>query len=106
MPMKRSQRDPREDCVEAQLPALSFDGLNLDRFDLHAEFLEPRDRAFDFFAFAMQRERNEADLVGDTGLADIGDDFEFLTEFPENRLRHEPRGKHEPEALFVVHFES
>lgn len=90
-------------AVARVLKLLPFDRLNLDGLDFHPEFFEPLDCAFDFVALAMQRERDEADLIRHAGLPDIRDDFEFLPEFPNDWLRYEPRGEHEPEALFVVH---
>lgn len=79
----------------------AFDGLDLDGFDFDTELFEPRDGLFDFVAFPFERERGEADLVGDAALPDVGDDGELLPEFPDDRTGDELGREHEPEALLV-----
>ena len=54
---------------------------------LHAEFSSHLMAGFDFGAFAVEFEANDADLIGDAGLADVGDDFEFLAELPDAPAR-------------------
>ena len=76
----------------------ALDGVDFDGFDLDALFFEPGDGFFDFVAFAFQFERDEADFLGDAGLADIGDELEVFAEFPEDRSGDEAGRKHEPEA--------
>jgi len=77
---------------------LSFDRVDLDRFHFHAKFLEPRDRAFDFVALPTKRQGDEPNFIRDAGLPDVGNDLEFLSEFPNDRPRDQSRGKHQPEA--------
>ena len=51
---------------------LTGNRTNLDGFDAHAAFLQPFDGGFDLGAFAIEFEADDADFIGDAGLADVG----------------------------------
>lgn len=66
---------------------LAFDRIDLDRFDFDAEFLEPSNRFFDLFAFAIEFDADYADFIIHARLADICDDWKFMTQL----MQHGPR---------------
>ena len=80
---------------------LARDGAYLDGFDLDSHFLKPRDGFFDFLACAIDFEGYQTDLIRHAGLPHIGDDFEVLSQLPENWARDETGGKHEPESSLL-----
>src|SRR5688572_2927038 len=81
--------------------ASAFDDVDFDGLDFDADFFEPLDGFFDVFAFAFEFETDDADFVGDAGLAHVGDDGEFLGELPDHRVGDELGRIHEPQAGFL-----
>lgn len=77
---------------------LALDGIDLDRFDFYAEFLKPSDACFDVVALTLEFERNYAYLVVDAGLADVGDDGEFVAQLVDDGARDELSWEKEPKA--------
>jgi hypothetical protein len=72
---------------------------DLDGFHVHFVFLQPFDGGVHLGARALQFEADDADLVGHAGLADIGDDLEFMADLPDERLLDELGRIHQPQAL-------
>src|SRR5882757_3318702 len=80
---------------------LALNHVDLDGFDAHADFFEPLDGGFDVGAFTIEFEADDADFIGDAGLADVGDDWKFMGELPEERFLDELRRIHQPQTRLL-----
>lgn len=76
----------------------TFNDVDLDGFDGDTDFLEPFNRLLDLGALALNFQADNADFVGDTGLADVGDEFEFVAQLPDDWRGNEARRVHQPKA--------
>jgi hypothetical protein len=83
---------------------LALDDVDFDGFDVHAIFFQPFNCCFHFVARAVQFQADNPDFVGDAGLADVGDDFELVADFPDKRLFNEPGRVHKPQSLLGGRF--
>ncbi len=72
------------------------------RLDADAGFLKPLDGGIDFSAFTFEFKADDADFIRDTGLANIGYEFEFLSNLPDERLGDKLRRIHQPQPRFLL----
>src|SRR5579883_732714 len=68
---------------DGRTPMLALDDVDLDGLDGYADFFQPLDGGLDVGAVAVQFKADDADLVRDAGLADIGDYGELVAELPD-----------------------
>src|SRR4051812_2852101 len=83
-------------------PGLTLDHIDFHRFDAHTDFLEPLDGGFDVGAFAFQFQADDADLVSDAALANVGDNWKFLAELPDERLLDQLGRIHQPQTGLLL----
>src|SRR6266508_3564484 len=79
---------------------LSFNNILVHRVDAHALLLNPLKSAVDFISLSVDFEDHPASVVLNVGAADVGHDFEFTAELPDDRFFDQ--GLHEGELYATL----
>lgn len=76
----------------------AFDHADFNRFHVHAVLLQPFDGGFHFTTRAVKFEADDSDFVRYAGLPDVGDDLEFVPDFPDERFLDKLGWIHQPQS--------
>jgi hypothetical protein len=87
--------------AEQKISNSTFHHVDLHRLHVHALLDQPFDGRFHLVARAVQFQADDADLVGDAGLADVGYDLEFLPDLIDERFFDELGRIHQPQARLL-----
>src|SRR5262245_52513453 len=79
----------------------TFYDIDFYGFDLYSLPFQPLDRFLDFIPKSIQLKANHANFIRHTGLANIGDNSEFLPKLPYHRRGNEARRIHQPKPRLL-----